>query len=114
VLPQASSPDDPLAFIKACIVSGRIRWSYHVTMRLKQRKLTAQVLSDSMASLDLMESYPDDKYLPSFLLRGVVEGLVFHALIATDVEGDNVRVVTMYLPDPNKWDVAGRKRRSLT
>ena len=27
---------------------------------------------------------------------------VFHALMATDLEGDNVRVVTMYLPDPDR------------
>lgn len=46
------------------------------------------------------KSYPEDKYLPSFLVRGECEGSVFHAQIATDVEGDNVRIVTIYVPGP--------------
>jgi hypothetical protein len=33
-LAKAQPPDEPLAFIKACLAGGRIRWTYHVTMRL--------------------------------------------------------------------------------
>jgi hypothetical protein len=62
-------------------------------------------------SLEIIESYPDDKYLPSFLVRGEFEGRVFHAQIATDVEGGNVRVVTMYVPAPEDWDSDFRVRR---
>jgi hypothetical protein len=62
-------------------------------------------------SLEIIESYPDDKYLPSFLVRGECEGRVFHAQIAADVEGGNIRVVTMYVPVPEEWDSALRIRR---
>ena len=61
--------------------------------------------------MDIIEAYPDDKYLPSFLLRGETHGAVFHAQIATDVEGDNIRVVTMYTPDADEWDEESRKRK---
>src|ERR1035437_6377458 len=37
---------------------------------------------------------------------------VFHAQIATDVEGDNIRIVTMYTPDPNEWGEGLRIRRN--
>jgi hypothetical protein len=57
--------------------------------------------------------YPHDKYLPSYLLRGEVPEFVFHALVATDIEGDNIRVVTMYLPDSGQWDEDGRLRRAV-
>ena len=40
----------------------------------------------------MIEAYPSGKYLPSFLLRGESLGQVLHAQIATDVEGDKVRV----------------------
>jgi len=33
-------------------------------------------------------------------------------VVATDLEGDNVRVVTMYLPDPEQWDEDRRFRRT--
>lgn len=79
-------------------------------MRLQQRGLDAAALRNAVASLENIEAYPDDKYLPSFLLRGEIRGAAFHAQIATDIEGNNVRVVTMYPPDPYEWDEGFRKR----
>jgi hypothetical protein len=76
------------------------------------RCLDAEALRNAIASLEIIEAYPDDKYLPSFLLRGETKGAVFHAQIATDVEGDNIRVVTMYTPDADEWDEEFRKRRT--
>jgi hypothetical protein len=83
-----------------------------VTMRLQQRGLTSGMIRDAMATLEIIETYAQDKYLPSFLLRGESEGCVFHAQIATDVEGENIRIVTMYTPDPNEWDEGMRIRRA--
>lgn len=75
-----------------------MRWTYHVTMRLRQRGLVAEALRNAIACLEVIEAYPDDKYLPGFLLRGEFEGAAFHAQIATDIEGDNIRVVTIVYP----------------
>jgi hypothetical protein len=107
-MPEPQIPDEPLRFIRECLSLGQVRWTYHVTMRLEQRSLRAELLFS--ASLELIESYPRDKYLPSFLIRGEWEEIVFHAQIATDVEGQNVRVVTMYVPDPEEWDSTFRSR----
>jgi hypothetical protein len=62
-------------------------------------------------SLEIIESYPDDKYLPSFLLRGEAEARVFHVQIAADVPAANVRIVTMYIPAREEWDSEFRVRR---
>jgi hypothetical protein len=105
-------PDAPLAFIKDCISDGRIRWTYHVTMRLQTRRLTAGMIYEAMDSLEIIESYPQDKYLPSFLLRGAYGEAVFHVQIATDTLGGNIRIVTMYNPDPEDWDKEMRRRRT--
>lgn len=80
-------------------------------MRLKQRSLGSEILIGEAESLEIIESYPDDKYLPSFLLRGVSGALVFHVLIATDVQDGNIRIVTMYIPAPEEWDSEFRARR---
>lgn len=105
-------PSAPLAFIKECISGGRVRWTYHVTMRLQERNLSAGTIRNAVATLEIIEAYPHDKYLPSYLLRGESERCVFHAHVATDVEGANVRIVTMYEPDPNEWDGGLRTRRT--
>jgi len=72
-------------------------------MRLKQRSLGSEILMKGADSLEIIESYPDDKYLPSFLLRGEFETSVFQA--------GNVRIVTMYIPAPEEWDSEFRTRR---
>ena len=81
-------------------------------MRLQQRALTVEMVRDAIATLEIVEVYPQDKYLPSFLVRGETEEFVFHVQIATDVEGKNIRIVTMYAPDPDEWDEGLRLRRT--
>jgi hypothetical protein len=61
--------------------------------------------------LEIIESYPEDKYLPSFLLKGRSEETLFHVHLAVDAKGENVRVITLYRPDPDRWDSAFRLRR---
>jgi hypothetical protein len=80
-------------------------------MRLKQRSLGGDMLLRGVDSLEIIESYPDDKYLPSFLLRGELETRVFHVQVAADVEAGNVRIVTMYIPSTEEWDSEFRTRR---
>lgn len=80
-------------------------------MRFRHRSLGREVLLNGADSLEIIEFYLDDKCLPSFLLRGDFESRTFHALVATDVEGDNVRVVTMYVPSLDEWDSDYRVRR---
>jgi hypothetical protein len=83
-------------------------------VRLKQRRLGSEILIKGAASLEIIESYPDDKYLPSFLLRGEFETSVFRVQIAADVQAGNVRIVTIYIPDPEEWDLGFRARRVKT
>ena len=93
-------PDDPLAFIQRCVRERKIHWTYHVNMRLANRHLTRDEILSAVESYEVVESYPDDKYLPTYLILGAA---TFHILFATDVDADNVRIVTAYRPDPNEW-----------
>jgi hypothetical protein len=70
------------------------------------------MVRNAMETLEIVEMYPQDKYLPSFLVRGESVGSVFHARIAADVEGGNIRMVTMYSPDPGEWEAGFRHRRT--
>jgi len=36
---------------------------------------------------------------------------VFHVLFAVDLEGNNVRIVTAYYPDPIRWEADMKTRR---
>ncbi len=72
-------------------------------MRLKGRFVARQAILDAVDSYELVESYPDDKYLPSHLFPARPLGDAIHVLFAVDVRGDNVRVVTAYRPSADEW-----------
>ncbi len=82
-----------------------------MNLRLKGRFVQRQTILDAVDSYEVVESYPDDKYLPSYLVLARPAGDAIHVLFATDVEGDNVRVVTAYRPSPDEWEDDLKTRR---
>lgn len=110
--PQRLLPDRPLEFIQRCVRQRKILWTYHGSMRLRGRFIERASILDAVEAFEIIESYPDDKYLPSYLVRGSIDSSVFHVLFAVDVAGDSVRIVTAYRPDPSDWeeDLKTRKK----
>lgn len=83
-------PPDPIGFIQHCLRGGRVLWTYHVNMRLADRFISRESILSAVETLELVEAYPDDRYLPSYLVLGRAGSDAFHVLFATDVVGDNV------------------------
>ncbi len=104
-------PEEPLAFIVRCVRARRVYWTYHVNMRLAGRHVSRRDIYDATDTYELVETYPDDKYLPSYLVQASTAGNAFHVLFAADVEDDNVRIVTAYRPDLNHWESDLKTRR---
>jgi hypothetical protein len=104
-------PDEPLSFIRDCIRGGRILWTYHVNMRLGQRSIARETIIQAAGSYEIVEEYPDDKYLPSYLLLGRCGEEAFHVLFGADIEGQNVRIVTAYYPGLKEWETDLKTRR---
>ena len=82
-------------------------------MRLGQRFIARGTIIDASPNYEIVEEYPEDKYLPSYLLLGWRKSVGFHVLFAVDVPGHNVRVVTAYHPDPEEWEADLKTRRIL-
>ena len=107
-------PDDPLEFIRRCVRQGKVFWTYHVNMRLRGRFINRQAILRSNESYEILEEYPKDKYLPSYLVYAEYQGDIFHILFAVDLEGVNVRIVTAYRPNPEEWEEGFRTRRGTS
>ncbi|HIM79315.1 MAG TPA: DUF4258 domain-containing protein [Dehalococcoidia bacterium] len=105
-------PDNPVSFIQACVRGRRFLWTYHVHLRLQGRFVARQTILDAVDSYEIVEFYPDDKYLPSYLLLGRVSGDSIHVLFAADVLGDNVRVITIYRPSLEEWEADFKTRKT--
>ncbi|MBI4310537.1 MAG: DUF4258 domain-containing protein [Chloroflexi bacterium] len=102
---------DTLQFIKRCVRESKVRWTYHIGVRLRGRAIPVQSVLGSADTFEIIEAYPDDKYRPSYLVYAEHENTPFHVPFGVDLEGDNVRVVTAYYPDPEEWSVDLKVRR---
>ena len=111
--PGPRVPDDPLPFIQQCVRTRRVLWTYHVNMRLKGRFISREAILGAAGSYEIIEAYPEDKYLPSYLVLAKSAEMAFHVLFAADVGGGNVRVVTAYRPREDEWESDWKTRRTL-
>jgi hypothetical protein len=103
--------DDPLKFIQKCVRERKVFWTYHVNMRLRHRFIRRKAILESHRSYEILEEYQKDKYFPSYLVRSVYQNDIIHIVFAVDLEEDNVRIVTAYLPNPAEWEPEFRTRR---
>jgi hypothetical protein len=83
-------------------------------MRLAGRFIPRETILDAVEAFELVEAYPNDKYLPSVLVLGRAGTDSFHVLFATDVPSDDVRVVTAYRPARAEWQDDLKTRRQRT
>ena len=93
-----------LGFIKNCIKERTIRWTYHVNMRLEERFISRDEIVQAIDSYEILEEYPDDRYLPSCLVYAEADKKKFHMVVALDYEDHSIVIVTAYQPSLEKWN----------
>jgi hypothetical protein len=81
-------------------------------MRLLKRSISRQDILGAVESYEILEDYPQDKYLPSCLVYLKNEGRVYHFVCALDVVEGKLWIVTAYQPDPQEWDIDYKRRRT--
>jgi hypothetical protein len=105
-------PENPLAFIQQCVRQRRLLWTYHLNMRLQGRHIGRQAILDAVDTYEVVESYPEDKYLPSYLVLARQRDEAFHILFGADVAEEHVRIITAYRPNPDEWEADLKTRRT--
>ncbi len=101
---------DILNFIKNCVTQRKILWTYHVNMRLKERFISREDIISSVNSYEIIEEYPDDRYLPGYLVYAQKNTTIVHILFGVDLKNDFVVIITTYKPTTEKWDKELKKR----
>lgn len=83
-------------------------------MRMQGRNICRESVLNAVDGYQIIESYPDDKYLPSYLILAEHETEIFHVLFAIDEESENLRIITAYRPDLAEWmpDLKTRRRKT--
>ena len=72
--------------------------------------ITDQEVGEAAGTAELLEEYPEDRPYPSCLLLGMTRsGRPLHLVAAIDETAPQVILITVYQPDPRKWE--GYRRR---
>jgi len=99
--------------IRAKIAGGQFELSKHAVDQTILRQIRVQDVRDAIATGQVIEDYPDDKYGPSCLILGFTKTLRPLHIQCSYPSRSKVKIVTLYEPDPELW-IDARTRRSKT
>lgn len=104
--------DDLVDRMRQRIESGKFRVSDHAQGRLDERGLLVSDILASVPSRSIIETYATGRMGPSFLARHVLTTGPIHAVWGMiDIDAVHAVLVTVYLPDKDKWDEQSTTRR---
>lgn len=76
-----------------------------------ERRISANSVRYALESGDIVEDYSSEMPEPSHLILGFQGKRPFHVVSSESTEADEITVITVYLPDPDKWKKDFRSRR---
>lgn len=102
---------DSIDGIRGKVASWAFEFSQHAVDQAILRHISVHGLREAIASGEVIEDYPDDKYGPSCLILGfTAAGRPVHVQCSYPSR-PLVKIITVYEPDPDQW-VDYRHRRT--
>jgi hypothetical protein len=83
----------------------------HARKRTLERGIHIDDIDDAAEAATTVEEYPDDQPYPSRLVLGWVGGRLLHLVLAGPTGAGDTIVVTLYEPDPGRWEPGFVERR---
>jgi hypothetical protein len=89
----------------------KILYRAHAVQRMFEREIAPVKVRRALEAEDVIEDYSNEMPEPSRLMMGFQGKRPFHVVTSENPETDEITVVTVYLPDPNKWKKDFRSRK---
>jgi hypothetical protein len=77
-----------------------------------ERNVSLKKVTEALQSGKTIEDYSSEMPEPSRLILGFRGKRPFHVVTSENPEADETTIITVYLPDPGKWDRDFKSRRS--
>jgi hypothetical protein len=77
-----------------------------------ERKISAQMVVQVLHAGETIEDYSSEMPEPSRLILGFQGKRPLHVVSSENQETNEVTIMTVYVPDPGKWDKDFKRRRS--
>jgi hypothetical protein len=89
----------------------KILYRVHAVQRMFEREVSPVKVRRALEAGDMIEDYSSEMPEPSRLLMGFQGKRPFHVVTSENPEVNEITVVTVYLPDANKWKKDFRSRK---
>lgn len=83
----------------------------HAVQRMFERKISAQKLRQALETADVIEDYSSEMPEPSALILGYQGRQPFHVVASENAATHEITVITVYIPDADKWTKDFRSRK---
>jgi hypothetical protein len=94
------------------MVNGsRLVFRVHAIQRMFERQISKNDVKQALDMGQVIEDYPDDTPYPSCLILGWRGDRPLHVVAAYNAEDDEMIVITVYEPDPRRWDASFTVRK---
>ena len=88
----------------------RVIFRLYAVQRMFFRGISREEVRQVLESGDVIETYAEDVPYPSKLLLGWSGRRPIHVVAAENIAGRTTIVITVYEPDPRRWDQGLRRR----
>ena len=89
----------------------KLVYRLHAVRRMLERQISENEVRRVIETGEVIARYRDGRPYPSRLILGWSAGRPRHVLVADNAADQETVVVTVYEPDPGRWDRAFRRRR---
>lgn len=83
----------------------------HAIQRMFEREIGKEDVRQALVTGKTIETYPDDKPYPSRLVLGWSGSRPIHVVVADHPARHETIVITVYEPDPARWEPGFERRR---
>ena len=91
--------------------SSRIIFRAHAVQRMFERGISEKKVRQVLDAGNVIEDYSAEMPEPSRLILGFQGKRPFHVVTSENIESNEVTVITVYVPDAEKWKKDFRSRR---
>ncbi len=91
---------------------SRLVFRVHAIQRMFRRRISEEEVKEVVAMGETIETYPDDRPLPSRLILGWSGPRPIHVVAADNVEVQETIIITVYQPDVEEWEQGFKRRRN--
>jgi uncharacterized DUF497 family protein len=93
-------------------VNSKIIFRVHAVQRMFKRGISYQRIRQVFERGETIEDYSAEMAEPSRLILGFQSKQPIHIVASENSQANEITIITVYIPDPNKWNKGFKSRKS--